>query len=353
MTTPERTAMQASFQAEEAEGWAMFARAPAVRFAGADADGRPVLRTLSAVVLEGRLCVHGADDGQKLGLVGRPVVASYDEIVAQVPSYWVHPELACPASTYYLSVQAEGTLARVDDRAHKARILTAIMERFQPEGGYLPITADAPRYAKVLDMLLVAELAPTRVSCKHKLGQHRTPAQIERILAGLWQRGAPGDLRAMRLVREAHPARPLPALLRGPDDSVLCVAPDHADAREVAAMLEGQYWTEGFTHARMTAAQRGSQAWVVTRDAAGRVLASGRAVSDGARFGYVMDMIVRPELRGRGHGKAIVKLLLAHPAMRGLVAIGLRTRDAQGLYRGFGFDTARPRGEEMVLLRAP
>ena len=213
MTTTERLTMQARFSPPEEDGWELFARAPAVRFASADAEGRPVLRTLSAVVLEGRLCFHGADDGEKLGLVGRPAVASYDEVVAQVPSYWVHPELACPASTYYLSVQAEGIVTRVDDRARKARILSALMARFQPEGGFLPITADAPRYAKVLDALLVAELVPARVSCKHKLGQHRSLAQIERVLAGLWQRGATGDLAAMRRVREAHPARPVPAFL--------------------------------------------------------------------------------------------------------------------------------------------
>src|ERR1700753_2880785 len=101
------------FAGDEAEAWRMFARAPCVRFAGI-LDGRPVLRTLSAVVLDGALCVHGGDHGEKLGLVG-PVIASCDEVIAQVPSYWIHPELACPASTYYLSAIAEGELHRVDD----------------------------------------------------------------------------------------------------------------------------------------------------------------------------------------------------------------------------------------------
>ena len=67
------------------------------------------------------------------------MVASADEVVAQVPSYWIHPELACPASTYYLSALAEGTVQRVHDLARKARILNALMERFQPEGGYAPL----------------------------------------------------------------------------------------------------------------------------------------------------------------------------------------------------------------------
>jgi ribosomal protein S18 acetylase RimI-like enzyme len=200
--------------------------------------------------------------------------------------------------------------------------------------------------------MMVAELVPTRVSAKQKLGQQRTPAQIERVLAGLWSRGAPADLRALRLVREAHPSRPLPDFLRGPDNSVLCAAPDEDDARAVAALLVGNYWTERFTPAQLADAQSGSTAWVVARDpTTGVVLASARAVSDRARFGYVLDVIVREDLRGRGFGRALMRLLLDHPALRGLCTIGLRTRDAQALYREFGFAEPRPTGTEMVLLR--
>jgi hypothetical protein len=46
-----------------------------------------------------------------------------------------------------------------------------------------------------------------------------------------------------------------------------------------------------------------------------------------------------------------MRLLLRHPALRGLCTIGLRTRDAQSLYREFGFVEPQPRGTEMVLLR--
>jgi ribosomal protein S18 acetylase RimI-like enzyme/nitroimidazol reductase NimA-like FMN-containing flavoprotein (pyridoxamine 5'-phosphate oxidase superfamily) len=352
MRPPEYLEKQALFAREERQAWALFARAPSVRFAGADEAGRPVLRTLSAAVLDGRLCFHGTDHGEKLGFMGRDAVASYDEVVAQIPSYWIHPELACPASTYYLSAMVEGRVERVDDLTHKARALSALMNHFQPEGGYAEIRPDDKRYIKVLETMMVAELVPTRVTAKHRLGQHRTRAQIERVLTGLWSRGAPADLRALRLIREAHPERPLPDFLRGPHDSVLCVAPDDDDARAVAALLVGNYWTEPFTPAQLAAAQLGSTAWVVAREqATGVVLASARAVSDRARFGYILDVIVREDLRGRGLGRALMRLLLDHPALRGLCTIGLRTRDAQALYREFGFTEPRPIGTEMVLLR--
>jgi ribosomal protein S18 acetylase RimI-like enzyme/nitroimidazol reductase NimA-like FMN-containing flavoprotein (pyridoxamine 5'-phosphate oxidase superfamily) len=352
MRTDEYTVKQALFVRDESQAWTLFRQAPSVRFAGVSEAGQPVLRTLSAVVLDGALCFHGSDDGDKLGLLGRAAIASYDEVVAQVPSYWIHPELACPASTYYLSAIAEGTVERVDVLAYKARILSALMQRFQPEGGYDEIRPDDKRYTKVLERLMVAQLRPTRLSAKYKLGQHRTRAQIERVLAGLWQRGAPGDLRALRLIQEAHPDHPEPAFLQGPEASALCVAPDAGDARQVAALLEGQYWTEGFTHERMAQAQLGSAAWVVARDRHTRaVLASARVVGDQARFGYLLDVIVRPELRGRGFGRALITLLLDHPAVRGLLSIGLRTRDAHALYREFGFRDVDHGNTTMLLSR--
>ena len=340
------------FRADESTAWALFERASAVRIAAVTESGAPILRTLHGVVVDGRLCFHAADRGEKLGLLERPAIASCEEIVAEIPSYWLHPEHACPATTYYLSALVEGRVERIVERAQKARVLAKLMERFQPEGGYLPITAADPHYAKVLDTLLVAQLVPSRVSAKRKLGQHRTVAQIERVLAGLWQRGGPGDLRAVRLIRAFHPGRPDPAFLRGPHGSELCVAPDESDALQVASLLAGQYWTGPFSQSCLAAAQRGSTAWIVARDAATRaVVGSARAVSDGARYAYVMDVVVHPARRGQGLGRALMKLLLDHPAVRGAARIGLRTRDAQELYRQLGFAPTQPLGEELALAR--
>ncbi len=345
------TNKRALFRASKEDAWTLFARAPAVRFAVSH-ERAPLVRTFSAVVLDGRLCFHGGDEGEKLDMIGRMASASYEELVAQIPSYWIHPELACPASTYYRSALAEGRLERVCELERKAQILTAIMRRYQPEGGYAEITPRDPRYEKVLEKLLVAELVPERVAAKHKLGQHRTVAQIERVLEGLWQRGAPGDLQAIRLIREAHPGRPEPSFLRGPAGAQWCVAPDADDAEDVARLLEGQYWTHAFSLACMARAQLGSTAWVVARDPATRaVLASARAVSDRARFAYVLDVIVRPALRGRGLGRAVMQLLLAHPAMRRLHAIALRTRDADVFYEQLGFERAPATGIDMRFVR--
>jgi GNAT superfamily N-acetyltransferase len=87
----------------------------------------------------------------------------------------------------------------------------------------------------------------------------------------------------------------------------------------------------------MARAHLGSQAWVVACERDERIVGSARAVSDGARFAWLMDVIVAPEHRGRGIGQALVHALLEHPVLRGVAYIGLRTRDAHGLYTRFGF----------------
>lgn len=330
----------------------MFTSARFVRFASTAEDGRPITRCFNAVLLDGALCFHGGDHGEKVDIVGRRAVAVVEDVVAQVPSHWVHPTSACPASTYYESAFAEGVITRIDDLAHKARVLTAIMERFQPEGGYAPIVPEDKRYAGVLRELLVCAMVPERLIAKRKLGQKRSSKEILGVLEGLWGRGGAGDLAAIRKVHRAHPSGLTPGFLRGPADTVFCVAPDVADADAVATLLEGAYWMEGVAREEATAAHLGSPAWVVARDAQGRVVASARAISDHGRFAWVMDVIVAPAMRGRGVGRALVALLLDHPSVRGLRKVGLATRDAQTFYETLGFVGETRPPPTMVRLRA-
>lgn len=319
------------------EALRLFREARFVRFAWADSDGRPYARSVNAVVVGDAICFHGGDRGEKLDLVGRRAIAVVEEVVAQVPSYWVHPRNACPASTYYESAFAEGVVRRIEDLGRKAKVLDAIMHRFQPEGGYEPILPTEPRYAGVLRELLVVELVPERLVAKRKLGQKRSAAEILRVLEGLWARGEAGDCRAIRRVAEANPSRPRPGFLEGGAGTQLCVAPDRADAEAVAALLDGAYWTAGMRTDEHVRAHLGSPAWIVARDADGRVVASARAVSDGGRYAWVLDVIVAPAFRGRGVGRALVARLLDHPAVRGLRRVGLATKDAAPFYASLGF----------------
>src|SRR5207248_672135 len=134
-----------------------------------------------------------------------------------------------------------------------------------------------------------------------------------------------------------NPDMPLPAFLRGPAATRLACAPRDEDAPGAAALLDGAYWNGGLSRADLAAAHLGSQAWVAARDDTGGLVATARACTDGAKHAWIYDVMVAPAWRGRGLGQAVMRLLLDHPAVRGAGKLHLRTRDAQPLYRKFGF----------------
>jgi predicted FMN-binding regulatory protein PaiB len=204
---------KAIYAGDAEEARALFSRAPEVHLALVTGEGLPILRTVNAVVVDGALALHGAPAGEKMEGLGGPVVAAAHETVATIPSYFLDPERACPATTYYVSAQAHGVLEEVHAPDCKARVLAALMAKYQPEGGHAPVRADHPLYAKAVRGLLVAQLRLDRVTCKVKLGQNRTPEERLRVLEGLWKRGAPGDAAAIARIVARFPELPTPGFL--------------------------------------------------------------------------------------------------------------------------------------------
>jgi nitroimidazol reductase NimA-like FMN-containing flavoprotein (pyridoxamine 5'-phosphate oxidase superfamily)/ribosomal protein S18 acetylase RimI-like enzyme len=342
------------FRMSGEEALALLARSPVVHIATLDGDGAPILRTVHGVVVDGGLAFHGAPAGEKMAAIGRPAVVSAEETVAVIPSYFFDPTLACPATTYYRSVQVHGVLEQVDDRHAKARALQALMRKYQPEGGHAIIEADDPRYRKQVDGILIVRVGLATIDGKGKLGQNRKPEEMARVLAQLWGRGLPGDPAAIETLRRANPDTPTPEFLRGPAGARLCCALGPGDLDGAMALLVDQYWNVGLTPAALARAQPGSTAWVGAHDEHGRLVATARAVTDTGKFAYVGDVAVAPQWRGRGLGSAVVRLLLGHPQVRGARAVGLRTRDMQGFYARFGFGPPRPSAStEMQLIREP
>lgn len=342
---------------DRSEAIALLAASPLLHMATTDADGAPVFRTVNGVVVDDVVAFHGAPAGEKMEALGRPAVLSVEEPVALVPSYWLDPERACPATTLYRSVQVHGTLDRIDDPTMKARVLQALMEKLQPEGGHAPIAHDDPRYRKVIDGLLLVGVSLARVDGKSKLAQNRSRDEVTRLLDAMWARGGGGDPRAIELVRRANPDAPTPAFLDAPAGVTLCCAPDARDVPALLELLRGVYWNVGVTDDAIAATHRAASAWVGARDAEGQLVSTARALSDRAKRAFVFDVAVRPDLHGRGVGRAVMRLLLDHPAVRGCPVVWLRTRDAQRFYEPMGFRVgALPRAaagaSEMVLDRA-
>ena len=143
---------------DEEACWQLLDRFPHGNLCGSTGQGTPVMRTLNHAILDGALYFHGAATGEKRGMLGRPAVFGCEEVVAQIPSYWRDPISACPATTWFQSAQVHGMLESVEDAGLKARAMSALMNRLQPEGGHLPIRVDEELYVKMLRATCVFRL---------------------------------------------------------------------------------------------------------------------------------------------------------------------------------------------------
>src|SRR5262245_46794844 len=86
-------------------------------------------------------------DEQTVDLRRRPrCLFEVDEVLAVIPSYWVHPENAVMATAYHRTVifECEGTVS--DDATELAEQQMRLLARYQPEGGFRPVTAADPLY---------------------------------------------------------------------------------------------------------------------------------------------------------------------------------------------------------------
>lgn len=334
---------KAIYRADDALAWRLLEEAHVVHLASTTDTGEPVLRALHAAAYGGALFFHGAPAGEKTACLGRRAVASAERVIASIPSYFLDPERACPATTYYAAAQAHGALEEVRAPEEKAEALAALMRKHQPEGRHAPLDASSPLYRKAIAGLLVFSLRPDRVDGKLKIGQNRSPTERARVLDCLWTRGDPGDARAAAEIVRLAPEIPEPAFLRrargawrAGDGARVVPALVASDLDEVAALLRGAYWLEGETDDVVRASFARSAATVGVRSAGGALLGAARATSDG-RCAWIYDVIVDARARGRGIAAAMLRLLLEHPDVRGARTVRLGTRDADGLYRRFGF----------------
>ena len=101
-------------------------------------------------------------------------------------------------------------------------------------------------------------------------------------------------------------------------------------------LSEHSYWARSRTRQENDRIIEASLCFGVFED--GRQVGPARVVSDTVSFGYLGDVFVVHEARGRGIGKALLTAVLAHPAVRDLRRFTLLTEDAHGLYEQFGFE---------------
>jgi GNAT superfamily N-acetyltransferase len=120
------------------------------------------------------------------------------------------------------------------------------------------------------------------------------------------------------------------------DDYLVTDDRERLDVAAVHGFLTGtSYWAAGISRDLVERALAHSLCFGLFQGA--RQVGFARVVTDRATYGYLCDVYVEDGHRGAGLGKWLVECVLAHPDLQGLRRLALMTRDAHGLYEGFGF----------------
>jgi GNAT superfamily N-acetyltransferase len=112
------------------------------------------------------------------------------------------------------------------------------------------------------------------------------------------------------------------------------------------------YWARGLDRDVMERAIAGSLP-VGAYAPDGSLAGFARAVTDGAAFGYVRDVLVLAPHRGRGLGRALTAALLEHPDLATVRNWMLTTKDAHGVYAALGFGPVAEPSNLMQKRRVP
>jgi GNAT superfamily N-acetyltransferase len=107
------------------------------------------------------------------------------------------------------------------------------------------------------------------------------------------------------------------------------------DLAYVHTFLSQSYWSPGIAPELVKKAMDNSLPFGVYD--AERQIGYARIITDKATFAYLADVFIDKAYRGRGLGKWLVDMIMAHPDLTGLRKILLVTKDAHRLYEQCGF----------------
>lgn len=107
--------------------------------------------------------------------------------------------------------------------------------------------------------------------------------------------------------------------------------------KTIHQFLTHSYWSEGISIARVRKSIRHSVCFGVYYQK--KQIGFARVITDYTRFGYLADVFIIEEYRGRGLSKWLIKCILEQRELKNIQAWMLATRDAHGLYSQFGFES--------------
>lgn len=113
---------------------------------------------------------------------------------------------------------------------------------------------------------------------------------------------------------------------------------ENMDVESIHQFLSTEsYWAKGIPMEMVSVALKNSFCIGLFEDE--KQIGFARLVTDYATFGYLADVYILKEYRGKGLSKMMVKYIMKLEFVQGLRRTLLATLDAHSLYRQFGFQS--------------
>jgi len=158
------------------------------RIASIDADGFPQIIPMNFVFINDVIYMHSHTKGEKLENIRKnnKVGFEVDRNLEFLPSYFFHPTDASVADTLYISVVIKGHAYIVDDNEEKTLALNELMDKYQPEGKYQPISPEMD----VLNGVAVIKVVTNSLHGKYKIGQNMKNAEKIALGENIFERNS-------------------------------------------------------------------------------------------------------------------------------------------------------------------
>jgi uncharacterized protein len=168
------------------------------RICSIDKDGYPQIIPMNFVYAKDAIYMHSHIRGEKLENISRNPKVGFevDQSLEFLPSYFTHPTDASQADTLYISVVIKGKGSIITDKKEKTFALNALMEKYQPEGGYEKIEPEM----EVVDEVAIIKVVPTTIRGKYKVGQHLDKKARLELARRILERNSPTAVQTVKIM---------------------------------------------------------------------------------------------------------------------------------------------------------
>lgn len=189
---------------DEAAEFDLIARTAPVGYVGiVTPDGYPRVVPMNFAVAGQTVYLHGEKHGELFEAFNRgdKVTFSMDLAYSILPSHWTSKINACATTMLYKSALVKGRVVVIEDLDERIRGLQVMMEKYQPEGGYTPMTADEGTYRGILKATAVYRIDPDDVTVRVNFRQKKSRKYNRMLVQRLEERAEGTDLATAREIR--------------------------------------------------------------------------------------------------------------------------------------------------------